>query len=1012
MEIQSEIQHTLKTEFYGILRDNEDLLLFSEEYATGGILYFDPEQKTHFWHNIRLQITCSISEMELKTRDQIIFEEDRSALFEAQPETELPIRLVHANGSVILATAYVKRIVSGGKERMIAGFSNCRTNDVFRSELEKQYKRLYHILEGTDIGSWEWNIQTGETIFNERWANIMGYTLEELEPTSIRTWLDNAHPDDLLISNQMVQDYLEGKSSDYKCEVRIRHKNGSWIWVLDKGKIVSYTPDGKPEWMCGSHEDITERKSAFERNKLFIEQAPTAIAMFDMNVCYLAASQRWLSDYGIPDTDIIGKSHYTVFPEIGDEWKRIHQECLAGAVLANPAEAFERQDGTVQWLSWEVRPWYNDLDEIGGILMYSQDMTELKAREKEQERLTTLLNDVEKIAHVGGWELDLATNNTFWTEEVYAIHEVDTDFEVNLFNAINFYHPDDRHLIQNALNLCRDKHKPFDLICRIYTNKGNLRWVRALGNLQTENGIPVKIIGVFQDITQQKNSEEKLRTSEAVFRGNFEYAAIGMGILNRSGHWVRLNQSSCRILGYPEDELIQKSIQEITHPDDWKKELPLVNELMRGKRSHYHIEKRWFHKDGHIVYTLASVAAIQENGEIPLSFVAHAVDITERVIAQERLQQTLAKLEGILDASSRVSIIGCTTEGIIQTFNKGAENLLGYTQSEVIDKVTPEVIHVPEEVSKRGAELTKLLGTPISGFDVFVEMAKRGKYETREWTYIRKDGSRFPVQLTVTAVRENGIITGFLGIAADISDIKKVEKEIISLLEITKDQNERLKNFAHIVSHNLCSHSSNFQMLLDILMQENPEFKTNQWVNFLSDASVNLQETIGHLNEVVLLNSLVKEQQCPINLHNAITSVTHNISILARENAVSIINTVDPDTVISGVPAYIDSILLNFLTNAIKYRSKSKESWVKLSSNKQDDYIVLKIEDNGIGIDLKRHGSKLFGMYKTFHGNNDARGIGLFITKNQIEAMDGKVDVESEPGKGTLFKIYLRHEEH
>lgn len=126
---------------------------------------------------------------------------------------------------------------------------------------ESQFRTGMAIL-GANEGTWEWNIQTGETIFNERWAQIIGYTLKELEPTSIQTWIDLCHPNDLKISDEQLQNHFSGKSEFYACEVRMKHKDGSWVWVFDSGKTMDYTEDGKPLHMFGTHIDVTERKQA------------------------------------------------------------------------------------------------------------------------------------------------------------------------------------------------------------------------------------------------------------------------------------------------------------------------------------------------------------------------------------------------------------------------------------------------------------------------------------------------------------------------------------------------------------------------------------------------------------------------------------------------------------------------------------------------------------------------------------------------------------------------------
>ncbi len=129
-----------------------------------------------------------------------------------------------------------------------------------KNALTIERQRLTSFIEGTNVGTWEWNIQTGETEFNERWANIIGYTLDELSPISIDTWLKYSHPDDLNISEQKLAECIEGVSEFYSCEVRMKHKNGQWIWVHDHGKIFSWDSNGKPKNMFGTHTDINTAK--------------------------------------------------------------------------------------------------------------------------------------------------------------------------------------------------------------------------------------------------------------------------------------------------------------------------------------------------------------------------------------------------------------------------------------------------------------------------------------------------------------------------------------------------------------------------------------------------------------------------------------------------------------------------------------------------------------------------------------------------------------------------------
>ena len=126
--------------------------------------------------------------------------------------------------------------------------------------LRESEARLSNVIEGTNVGTWEWNVQTGETIFNERWAEIVGYTLEELEPVSIYTWIELVHPEDLQKSNELLKLVFSRQLPNYDIECRMKHRNNKWVWVQDRGKVIHWTKNDEPLWMAGTHSDISERK--------------------------------------------------------------------------------------------------------------------------------------------------------------------------------------------------------------------------------------------------------------------------------------------------------------------------------------------------------------------------------------------------------------------------------------------------------------------------------------------------------------------------------------------------------------------------------------------------------------------------------------------------------------------------------------------------------------------------------------------------------------------------------
>ena len=150
-----------------------------------------------------------------------------------------------------------------------------RLQEEAQKELAERELRYRCVLEGTCIGTWEWNVQTGETVFNERWGEMLGYTLDELNPVSIETWLSLTHPDDLVHSRDLLESHFNGELDFYDHQCRMKHKQGHWIWVHDRGRVVSWTETGEPSMMYGTHADVTEEKlnkEKLQKQKWLYEQ--------------------------------------------------------------------------------------------------------------------------------------------------------------------------------------------------------------------------------------------------------------------------------------------------------------------------------------------------------------------------------------------------------------------------------------------------------------------------------------------------------------------------------------------------------------------------------------------------------------------------------------------------------------------------------------------------------------------------------------------------------------------
>ncbi|PPK96403.1 MULTISPECIES: ATP-binding protein [Nonlabens] len=250
----------------------------------------------------------------------------------------------------------------------------------------------------------------------------------------------------------------------------------------------------------------------------------------------------------------------------------------------------------------------------------------------------------------------------------------------------------------------------------------------------------------------------------------------------------------------------------------------------------------------------------------------------------------------------------------------------------------------------------------------------------------------------------SGKVVGIRGVFTSIDRYVRQGKELEETAKIIEVQNERLVHFAHIVSHNLRVHSSNLELTLETF--NSPLVGTDEKVfkSYLSDISNNLSETLEHLNEVVTINTHEKSKE-PVDIESVFKSVLEDHRSLLEEIDVSLKYDFSNLSHIDYVPTFLSSIFSNLLSNAIKYRDSSKTLKINVKTKAKRNNKLLTFQDNGIGIDLDRNGTKIFNMYKTFHDNEDARGIGLFLTKNQVESLGGNISVVSEVGKGSLFTV-------
>ena len=371
------------------------------------------------------------------------------------------------------------------------------------------------------------------------------------------------------------------------------------------------------------------------------------------------------------------------------------------------------------------------------------------------------------------------------------------------------------------------------------------------------------------------------------------------------------------------------------------------------------------------------------------------IEQSERRELERELIESERKLSLITNNSNDGFLV--FENSAITYFSESYSKLLGYTKEDILNFSIQDIFDLchPEDRERVNTLVYTNLADKVSDF----------KYEFR----IRdKNGSYFWREDTVSVIYgDQGLYSKYIIISRDISTVKKAEAEIYKLYNISKNLNDRLLDFAHIISHNIRSNTSNISMIVELLSHAESENERNEYLKLLKESNEKLSETIFHLSKTINTQLNPVSENTHLNVKHEIEEVLKGINGIIKAEKAIITLDIEDDLTIETMVAYFESIILNLVTNAIKYKSPDRDPNIIIKANRLDDKLHITITDNGLGIDLDKNENKIFGIYKTFHGNKDAVGLGLYMVKNHVIALGGTIQVESEVGVGTTFKIVL-----
>ena len=375
------------------------------------------------------------------------------------------------------------------------------------------------------------------------------------------------------------------------------------------------------------------------------------------------------------------------------------------------------------------------------------------------------------------------------------------------------------------------------------------------------------------------------------------------------------------------------------------------------------------------------------------------IEVLHRTFAQERLRLSEERLEMATDAAG-LGIWDWDIEHNKGYYNDMWKTMLGYLVADLPDTIETftSLLH-PEDRDMLMEQLEEHIAGRKESYHSIVRM----KTKDRKWKWI----------LTISKASQRnseGKATRLSGIHLDIDDIKHKEIELNELTQELMNSNRELQQFAYITSHNLRAPVANLLSLVKLFEVNELSDRNQVFFQKINTSITKLSDTMDDLNEILSSRVHKTDSQEEVVFEKQLRGVIDAVSEEIREKHVLITHDFSKVGSMPYSRKVIDSVLINLITNAIKYSADDRQPEIHVQTEQDGAFVILSVRDNGTGIDMEKYGNKVFGLYQRFHLNKEGKGLGLYLIKNQVESLEGKIAVESIEGKGTMFYVFNKNE--
>ncbi|REL24962.1 PAS domain S-box protein [Rhodohalobacter sp. SW132] len=690
------------------------------------------------------------------------------------PVYDTEIRMRHKDGRwvwMIDRGKVTERDSEGNVVRMTGTHVDISDIKELERQIKKSRERLKLTTNSANVGLWEWNPQTGDVVFDEIWARLVGYTIEELEPISIETWNQLVHPDDLELFTETVERYFEGESDLYECEVRMRHKDGHWVWILDRGRSVEWNEHGESVRMVGTHVDITARKKKeeeLEESERFLREtqrvANLATYTLDIESGYVKSSDLlrqmfWVAEDKNVSLDLWENSLHPNFRYVAVNFAEAMEK---GETFEAEYKIRNHKNKQEKWIYEKADVEFDRNGNPKRMIGVMLDVTRTKEQQIRIRRTLDQLRVAEKIAGIGYWEKNLETGRVFWGDNKYRLLDADKSMgplsRKDLFEKI---HPDDKEATLQAYENA-EKNGSLDVSFRYKQSNGTYLTISEKADIVTDQNTGDRVLkGVSMDVSSFKEMESELEDERKRLKIITSLVSDVVWDWDLEKKEINWSEGIETVLGFNRKEIPDEEKFWISriHPEDVDSVLESIDKALDRGKSFWSKEYRFFDHSEEIRYILDQGYIYRNKEGEAVRIIGAMIDQTESKHAEMVLGYQAKLLTDISDA-----VVATDDEMKITSWNRAAEELYGWSEEEV-------------------------LGKPIEGV-IVTEFENISRNETREvfksegeWSgeviQYTKSGNAIQILSTVRMLSDsNDEFTGAVAVNKDITALKKIQKRL------------------------------------------------------------------------------------------------------------------------------------------------------------------------------------------------------------------------------------------